>query len=145
MTRIDFYLLQEGFLEARYHCACRIIEKAYLQNCRVYVQVSSAQDAQYLDDLLWTFRDISFIPHRIYDETTALNPPIQIGIQSPPPTHTDILLNLTDLVPDAYTNFRRVIEIIPNITELRHQARSSYRLYREAGCELNMYDLSKPK
>ena len=143
MTRIDFYLLKEESLTARNRYACRIIDKAYQQAHQVYVQVNSTAEAQQLDDLLWTFRDTSFIPHHIYGEACTITPPVQISTQSAPAQHQDILLNLTSRIADHFQQFQRVIEIIPNITAARDEARNTYRCYRDAGCELNLHDLGK--
>ncbi|CAM4452659.1 MAG: DNA polymerase III subunit chi [Legionellaceae bacterium] len=143
MPRIDFYLLKENTLGARLHCACRIIDKAYQQNHKIYIQVNTLEIAQQLDDILWIFRDISFIPHQIYNENNPLNSPIQIGIIPPPENFSDILINLTEEIISQYKQFQRVIEIIPNQEELKHKARNHYRIYREAGCELKLHDLNQ--
>lgn len=142
MTRIDFYLLKENALQARNQWTCRIIDKAYQQGHHAYVQVNTLAEAQQLDDLLWTFRESSFIPHNLYGEPSELIPPIQIGIEAPPLYHKDILINLTDRLAEHYQKFQRVIEIIPNRSEWRNEARNSYRKYREAGCDLKLHDLS---
>lgn len=143
MPRIDFYLIKENYLEARNSFACRVVDKAYQQGHKVYIYTSTAEEAQRLNDLLWTFRDDSFIPHTVFGEISTITPPIQIGNQSPPQEHTDILINLTSQLPDFYRQFQRVIEIIPDIAELRNAARHAYRNYREAGNELQLHDLGK--
>lgn len=143
MTRIDFYLLAEDAIAARDIYACRIIEKAYQQQHQVFIQVATAETAQQFDALLWTFRDISFIPHQIYPAETEDTCPILISTLPPPDYQTDILVNLTSHIPEMYQRFNRVIEIIPNLTQHRTAARNTYRLYREAGCRINLHDLSK--
>ena len=44
---------------------CRWVERFYGGGGKVQVVVDSTQAAQYIDQLLWTFSEASFIPHRI--------------------------------------------------------------------------------
>ena len=70
-TRIDFYLLQdvadneEKASQSKYALACRLIEKAYLRGHKVFVFCNNRQEAETLDELLWTFKEDSFIPHNL--------------------------------------------------------------------------------
>ena len=66
MTKVDFYLLSGVGQDARETMACKLIDKAYQLQHKIYVHTESQQDAKRLDDLLWTFRPGSFIPHSIY-------------------------------------------------------------------------------
>ena len=63
MTRVDFYIVESGRQDAL-RVACRIAEKAYLDQLRVCVRAASPQQATQLDRLMWLFRDGSFVPHR---------------------------------------------------------------------------------
>lgn len=143
MTRIDFYLLKENFSAAQLNFACKIIEKAYAQAQTVFVQTASSEQAQQLDDLLWTFKEDSFIPHSLYDATAEIIPPIVIGVEQLAVNPSDILLNLTTQLPSALERYKRIIEIIPHTDELRLHARNLYRQYRDAGCDMNSHDLGK--
>ena len=81
MTRVDFYVLPDTADGARLEFACRIAEKAYTQAHRVYVHAASAAEAARLDELLWTFRDTSFVPHALAGAgiSAADAPPVLIG------------------------------------------------------------------
>ena len=95
MARVDFYILPDRAANSRPLLACRLAEKAYRLGHRVYIHVESAQQAQYLDDLLWSFRQGSFIPHGITPPQPGDDTPVLIGWQDAPAGATEVLINLS--------------------------------------------------
>lgn len=75
VPRVDFYLVTETGAQAPLLLCCRLLEKAYQQQHKVYVQTPSQQEAEALDELLWTFKDECFIPHNLQGEGPKLPPP----------------------------------------------------------------------
>ena len=102
---VDFYLLQDNTLAAKKLIACRLLEKAYLRGNQVFVYCNDKEDAESLDELLWTFKEDSFIPHNLQGEGPTSPPPIQIGYAGEPRGFSDILLNLTEIITAFYTHF----------------------------------------
>lgn len=141
MTKIDFYLIPESNTKSRLDFACRLTEKAYKKRHRIYIHVDSKTDAHTLDELLWTYRDDSFLPHNLYGEGPDPAPPIQIGFDQHPEKHRDILINLSKTVPAFYTQFARVLECVINDPMIQAEARDHYRLYRSHGTEINTHKL----
>jgi DNA polymerase III subunit chi len=142
MSKIDFYLIPETTKDGKFRFACRIAEKAYLQEHQIYIHTENEAATTLLDGLLWTFRDISFVPHNTAGE--EINAPIQIGFNDKPTTvHNDILLNLDINVPAFFPEFKRIIEIVPNDKELQNQARKRYKFYKDQGIEVQTHDLKK--
>ena len=66
MTEVSYYLLPSESPQDRYLFACKLIEKAYRNACFCYVLTDNAEQSRQLDELLWTFRAGSFIPHQLY-------------------------------------------------------------------------------
>jgi DNA polymerase III subunit chi len=143
MALVDFYLIQETQINEAYRFICRLLDKAYQQKNRIYVHANSLDEAKTLDDLLWTFRDDGFIPHEIYEGKPASSPLvlIQIGYKTAPANEQDILINLTETVPDFFPQFQRVLEIVPNNENAKKISRSKFRIYRGKNCELNTHAL----
>jgi DNA polymerase-3 subunit chi len=50
---------------------CRWVERFFEEGKKVQVVADSTMAAQHLDQLLWTYSEGSFIPHRIYDAKTS--------------------------------------------------------------------------
>ncbi len=134
--RIDFYLLSDDQPNAHWLVACRLLEKAYSRGHRVFVYCDNQQDAEFLDELLWTYKEDSFIPHNLEGEGPEPPPPIHIGYSSEPRGFNDILLNLNKEVPPFYIKFKRIIELVPSNNEAKEQSRLHYKMYRTQGGKL---------
>lgn len=137
-NRIDFYLLEEAGLDQRGLFTCRLLEKAWLKGHRLFVFCTDQKEAEDLDELLWTFKPDSFIPHNLQGEGPEPPPPIQIGYSGQMPRgFNDVLINLSDRVPEFYQRFRRIIEIIPNAETQKAIGREHYKYFRQQGLTIN--------
>ncbi|MDA8561763.1 DNA polymerase III subunit chi [Gammaproteobacteria bacterium] len=143
MPRIDFYLMQEKESKIRLNFACRIVEKAYRNKHKIYIHTEYEKDALYIDELLWTFKLDSFLPHNLIGEGPEPAPPIQIGFQQKPDKQHDILINLSNNVPDFYKKFTRVIELVNLDEEIQKRSREHYKLYRADGFQITTHKLAK--
>lgn len=139
--RVDFYLLSDNQPEAHWLVACRLLEKAYLKGHRVFVSCANQQGAEHLDELLWTFKEESFIPHNLQGEGPEPPPPIHIGYDKEPRGFNDILLNLTTVIPPFFGKFRRIMELVVNQEEIKELSRIRYKEYRARGCELFTHNI----
>ncbi|MES2141659.1 MAG: DNA polymerase III subunit chi [Pseudomonadota bacterium] len=143
MSNVNFYLLKTPNQEDVYRVLCRLVDKAYQQQQQAYIHASSLQEAQRIDDLLWTFRDISFIPHQL-EEAPPSQPPILITIatEEPKQTNYDILFNLTHTVPHFFSKFSRIIEMVCEEKIYKTHARKKYKVYKEKNCSLTTHNIS---
>jgi len=142
VTRVDFYILTAAAShQGRSRFACRLAEKAWQTGYRVFIHTSSEFEAQQLDDLLWTFRPESFIPHAIATEPGEATLPVLVGTGLEPVLAADLFINLSDVVPPYFQRFPRLAEIVEAGGPQRDFARSRYRLYREQGCNLRSHNL----
>lgn len=139
VTRADFYLLSTPLQEINLF-VCRLIQKIYLQQHSVFVYVQSSTDAIKLDTLLWTFNDISFIPHAVYDATKPMACSVQIG-HTVPQNKIEILCNLTQDVPSFHDAFDRIVEIVPQEPESRANARKKYQAYQTLNYQLATHNI----
>ncbi|HEB85551.1 MAG TPA: DNA polymerase III subunit chi [Gammaproteobacteria bacterium] len=146
MTRIDFYLLSSKHANASERTACRLAEKAYNLRHAIYIHTGSQQRTAQMDNLLWTFRDGSFIPHQMHGQDESHNSPVIIGHQTSPDeeltTHHQLLINLDQTVPSFFSRFERVAEIVSADEQQRQAARERFRFYRERGYELETHELA---
>lgn len=141
LIRIDFYLLNSNPPDALSLVACRLLEKAFVRGHSVFVYCESQKNAHHLDELLWTFKDNSFIPHNIQGEGPEPPPPIQIGYGPEPRGFNDILLNMASAIPTYFSRFRRIIEIVSDDEAAKEVSRQHYRTYRAEQCELHTHPI----
>lgn len=142
MPRIDFYLLDDPAPNGVALLACRLTEKAFLLGHSIYIQAESEEQAQALDNLLWTFKQGSFLPHARHPGAAEEGTPILIGHNTEPQTDTQVLINLSAEIPAFYPRFERVAELVGPGEAARQQARQRFRTYRDGGCELNTHNLT---
>lgn len=142
MTRVDFYLLDSPQPQARDLAVCRLAQKAFALGHRVYILAGSSEDARRLDDLLWTFSAGSFVPHALHDGGTADDgTPVLIGNAAPPEAFDDVLITVAPEVPENFSRFRRVAEIVGGDDTDKESARGRFRFYRDRGYTLQTHAL----
>lgn len=143
MTRIDFYQVDSS--EAPLLFACRLIDKIYHAGHQIHVHTTCTEQSTELDALIWSFRDNRFIPHACYDlkgnvdESVA----VQISHGQEPELHRDILINLSGQVPDFFSRFERVAEVVPLDENSRAAARDNYKFYQDRGYPLAYHAIKK--
>lgn len=138
VPRVDFYILSEGVSRERF--TCDLAGKVRGQDKTIHIHTGSREAAQALDTLMWTFRDISFLPHSLAGEESAMDT-ITIGWEDNAGSGKTVMVNLTDGIPDDTDAFERVLEIVE--AGKRQDGRRRYRQYRDAGFEMHNHDLSK--
>lgn len=133
MSRADFYIINGKTSASRFSCS--IASKAWSSGNSVFIMTRNEAEAGEIDDLLWTYQDISFVPHARIDDGTV-DTPVIIGWNDSDAPDADIIINLTDTIPDCVSRFDRIIEIIPEDPGLKTRGRERYKRYRELGFDL---------
>ncbi|MBL1276563.1 MAG: DNA polymerase III subunit chi [Ectothiorhodospiraceae bacterium] len=138
MTKVDFYILSTG---TREQLACRLAEKAYTLGNRIYIHTETTEQSTLMDELLWSFREASFVPHEQYQAGSESESPIQIGCHNSPESHCEVLINLSSEVPLFFSRFLRVAELVGTEKEAKTQGRDRFRFYRDRGYPLETHEL----
>jgi DNA polymerase III subunit chi len=142
MTRVDFYVLAATGELSRQKFACRLAEKAYRLEHTVHIHTADRQQAEVLDDLLWTFRDGSFVPHVLSDGSAGRTvAPVTIGFGEAAVEPHDLLINMTDEVPGMADSFPRVAELVTSDEQSRQKSRMRFARYRERGADLETHNI----
>ncbi len=141
MTRIDFYILHPECRQSEEQLVCILAQKAVQQRNLTYVHAADRAQADRIDDLMWTFRDISFLPHEQSDGNPHPDTPVLIGHGEPSINIHDVMINLAHPTPGFFSRFERVCEIVDNQPEKRRQARERYRFYQERGYMLFTHEI----
>ncbi|MFN3235086.1 MAG: DNA polymerase III subunit chi [Gammaproteobacteria bacterium] len=111
MPSVDCYILSNPTDDKRYRFVCRLAEKVFANQHRLYIHTKSMQEAHHLDELLWVHSDISFLPHAMYQPDMKESTPIALGYDNDPLEHDDVLLNLSEDVPAFHSRFQRILEL----------------------------------
>ncbi len=138
MTSIDFYFNADDRLQV----ACRLAGKAYSQKKKLLIFATANETARRIDNLLWTWQQLSFIPHCLAGDPLALHTPILITTESADPPECDVLLNLAEDCPPFFERYERLLEIVGQDDEGRSQGRSRFKFYKERGYAIGTHDLA---
>ncbi|WP_027348563.1 DNA polymerase III subunit chi [Halotalea alkalilenta] len=139
MTRIDFYVLPQTTLEARLDFACRLAETIQRKGYRLHVHVEDEAAARRIDDALWTFRPDSYLPHALLHERDDV--PVTIGWEGPPAPGVEALLNLHPDIPEWFSRFERIAEIINQHQEVLTAKRACWQTYKSRGYPVKAHPL----
>ena len=144
MTRIDFYILEQPANDARLLFACRLAEKAVEHRYEVLINAESEPESRKLDQLLWTFSQGSFLPHRLLSDSTRAQEGEHIWIgcgEEPGVGRPDLLINLARNVPEFFSRFERVAELVSAGEQNKAAGRDRFRYYRDRGYELQTHQV----
>jgi len=125
--------------------ACRLAEKACQLGHRVHLLTASDAETQRLDELLWSFRAESFLPHQSLpleaesDNTAAGK--LTLGTLDQLPPHPEVLVNLSGSVWEQHRHFADIREIVSSDEPGRNLGRQRYRFYQEQGYTLETMQL----
>jgi DNA polymerase-3 subunit chi len=135
--QVDFYVLAGDDDGARLRFACRLAEKAWLLRHRVRVQLEPGEAGAF-DQLLWTFSDRSFVPHRragaADDAPATAPPPVVIAEdEAADAADGDVLINLAAGASPPPGSWARIAEVVDADARRRQAGRERFRAYRERG------------
>ena len=139
MARIDFYQIKGDEMEF----TCRLIAKIYRLGHRIHVHTGSEAAAKQLDERLWAWQPQSFVPHALQaDPASGDDPaPVKIGFGAKATDSKDVLINLAPEVPDFFSQFERVAEVVPTDDQRRETAREHYNFYKGGNHDLKYHQL----
>ena len=142
MARVDFYILNQAGSQERQRFACRLAEKVYRLNNTVHIHTGTRADAERVNELLWTFRDGSFVPHDLTSVgTDARQSPVTIGCDSTCIEPRDLLINLCDDIPPFVETFPRVAELVTCDEDCKRESRRRFAEYRDQGHTLDTHNV----
>jgi DNA polymerase-3 subunit chi len=142
--RVDFYVLKSAAARQRWAFACRLTEKAYLKDLKVVIVSDTLADAQALDELLWTFNDRSFIPHKVSLDEQSVDPAtaVHLTVEMALPT-ADLLVNLAQRLPPQFQRYARIAEVIDADEERRRLGRERFKVYRDLKLPLETHQIDE--
>lgn len=107
------------------------------------LHTDDARQAEMIDDLLWTWKQGSFIPHEIQSDSISADCPIVINYMPDLKTDMhDVLINMAREIPLFFSHFERVTEIVDQDEETRQVARQRYRFYQDRGYPLESHEIA---
>ncbi|PIE37806.1 MAG: DNA polymerase III subunit chi [Gammaproteobacteria bacterium] len=139
MTRVGFYVHRSADEAERLRVAAKLAEKARQHGHRVYIHTPDRALAQHMDELLWSFKPSSFLPHGLHGSGDDQD--IAIGFSQEVNDHNDFLINLALTPPPFVNRFTRIAEVVCQNPEQLVALRQSWVFYRARGYALEKHDI----
>ena len=127
---VNFYILSQNDILNSLNTICRIIEKAFEQKNTIFVYSPNEYITNDIDQMLWTFKETSFIGHTTLEEQIPYSS-IYINhfIKSIDPF--SIIVNLTHNNITPTNNTGKIIEFVYNDKEQKQSSREKYLFYKK--------------
>ena len=117
------------------YCTCKIIKKFYEEGKKILVSSKNSILIDDLNKLLWTFEQLSFIPHSTSKDYDSLTPVLltETSYKNDSIIKKDynIFINLDDEVKTDYHNYEIVIELVSGNEHQKNLAREKYLYYKK--------------
>ncbi|MBE6450813.1 MAG: DNA polymerase III subunit chi [Alphaproteobacteria bacterium] len=140
--RVDFYHLQKQILD---DVLPKLLEKAYSTGKKIKVKVGTEQRVDFLNSLLWTYNEESFLPHGSKKDANAELQPIWLSDDENNPNRAEFLFLVDGATetPDVLETFERVFNIFDgNSNEALNKAREFWKQLKSANAELHYWQQS---
>jgi DNA polymerase III subunit chi len=112
---------------------CDVVENEFLLGKKVVVNVSDEEEGKVLDNMLWSWKQSSFIPHSFVTSLTeSTNDPVLIttDISENLSYETMILVNPSNI--EKFNNYTTVIDFAEKYNPTKIETdRKRYKLYRD--------------
>jgi DNA polymerase III, chi subunit len=139
-VRADFYLIAKPrFRDDPLLLVCKLVQKAHDAGQWVLVLARDREQAEALDDLLWSFDEDAYIAHQVAGDEEDQLAPVLIATPGMDVPLRPLLVNLRDAAVEG--SFERVLEVVPADESAREPLRERWKAYKARGLEVNKHDM----
>ncbi|MBA8882458.1 DNA polymerase III subunit chi [Dokdonella fugitiva] len=140
MPRADFYLIDKPRFRAEpLLLVCELAKKAFASEQPTLVLARSQDQAEALDELLWSFDENAFIPHQIAGDDDDVITAVLIVPPGAAAADRPLVINLRDACAPGL--FERVLEVVPADEAERAGSRERWKTYKAAGFDVAKHDM----
>lgn len=137
MTEIRFYHLQKQTLD---QALPLILEKVYDTKKNAVVRLSDKKEVARMNDVLWSYKETSFLPHGYEKTGKATMQPIWLTDKPENPNNANILILTQNTVEEDMTPYDLCCEILDGHNDKAIQeARKRWKTYKDQGFEVTYW------
>jgi len=146
MTKVDFHILATTQEDDFLTYVVRLTQKARGRGHQVLIATDNTEQSLALSTALWGIQPDAFNAHSTIDaghdtKGAGGHDAIQISDSEQCGNHHDVLINLRQAIPDFFSRFERVFEVVSQQPSLLPASRQRYRFYSDRGYALTRHDL----
>lgn len=137
MTEILFYHLTERTLE---QTLPGLVEKSLERDWRAVIQSGSSERLEVIDNLLWTYRDESFVPHGRQRDGTEAMQPVWLTTDTDNPNGANIRFMVDGADPGDLSSYLRGVYLFDgHDADAVDHARERWKAEKTAGHEVTYW------
>lgn len=141
MTHIGFYQVRDPMPSTTDKTLAHLLEKVCSAGHKVLVVCPNTQRAERIDEMLWTYKDESFLPHGLaHDNVAPEKQPILITTTPENQNGANILVMVSGAQGGAIADYEKAIDIFEGHENQVTKARERWKLYKDAGFELSYFE-----
>ena len=106
MTEVLFYHLERHPLE---RVLPILVEKSLDRGWRVVIEAGSVERAGRLDEMLWTYRDDSFLPHALAGSDSEADQPVLLTADAGNANGANVRFFVDRAVPSSTGDYQRIV------------------------------------
>jgi DNA polymerase-3 subunit chi len=140
MPRADFYLIDKPrFREDPLLLVCELTRRAFGAQQPTLILTRDFEQAEAIDEYLWSFDENAFIPHQLAGDDDDANTAVLIVPPGVETADRPMVINLREVC--ATGQFDRVLEVVAADPAEREGSRSRWTEYKKAGFEVTKHDM----
>lgn len=139
MTRVDFYHLQKAPLE---QVLPKLCEKAYATRKKIKILLGTEERVEFINSLLWTYSEESFLPHGSKKDGFASEQPIFISANEDNENNASILILADGAIVDTkkLVSYDRILNIFDGNDDIAlNNARNYWKQIKSLDFELHYW------
>ncbi|MCW8348921.1 MULTISPECIES: DNA polymerase III subunit chi [Vibrio] len=141
MQTATFYIVEEESLEdtqpgffAYVHYLCRHFTG---QGAKIYLNAADRVSAEAWAEYFWQVDASAFIAHNLVGEGPKNGTPVEIGFDGLKPSwNRQLVINVAETHATFAQTFAQVVDFVPCEEKAKQLARERYKIYRQAGYQL---------
>lgn len=140
MPRADFYLIDKPRFRADPHLlVCELALLAFEAGLPTLVLARSIEEAEVLDEKLWSFAENAFVPHQVAGDDDDAQAPVLIVPPEVTTPDRGLVINLRESCADGA--FDCVKEVVAADVAERDGSRLRWKAYVARGFEVRKFDM----
>lgn len=141
MTRVDVHFNIAGNQKLAY--CCRLVRKIYRAGQPLVIYDDQASRLAALDQALWSFSPLDFIPHVDAGDDLAPATPVLLASRAHDFPHHAVLVNLAGETPTFFSRFERLVDLVSDDPRDVVAGRQRWRFYTDRGYPIERHDAAR--
>ncbi|MDP2572970.1 DNA polymerase III subunit chi [Vibrio penaeicida] len=149
MATATFYLIKESSPQSEesgfYTYVVFLAHHFAKLGAKVYVNAENKKSAEAVAELFWQAEPETFVAHNLVGEGPKSGTGIEIGYSNVKPAwNRQLVINMANDKTTFAPTFGQVVDFVPCEEKAKQQARERYKIYRQAGYQLETIEIQNP-